>query len=62
VGAIEAWATERLSEVGTRLAGAAWGVGILLGLVVLYFAWRAGTPWFVAAILAFMAFLAGGER
>jgi len=62
VGAIEAWAKERLSEAGTRLVGAAWGVGILLGLAVLYVAWRAGTPWFVAAILAFMALLAGGER
>ena len=63
MGAIEAWVKERLSEAGARLTGAAWGTVILLGLVVLYFAWRAGTPWFLATILAFMALLAaGGER
>jgi len=62
MGAIEAWVQERLSEAGARLTGGAWGAVILLGLVALYFAWRAGTPWFLAAILAFMALLAGGGR
>jgi len=62
MGAIEAWAKERLQDLGERLTGAAWGVLIVLGLVALYFAWKAGTPWFLAAILASMALLASGGR
>jgi len=62
MGAIEAWAKERLEAVGERLTGASWGVLVLLGLVVLYLGWRAGTPWFLAAILASMALLASGGR
>ena len=60
--AIEAWARERLNDLGERLTGMSWGVFIIVGLAILYFAWKAGTPWFLAAILAFMAFLAGGGR
>ena len=62
MGAIEAWAKERIQGLGERLTGAAWGVLVILGLVVLYFAWKAGTPWFLAAILASMALLASGGR
>jgi hypothetical protein len=62
MGAIEAWAKEKLEGLGEALTGAGWGVLIVLGLAVLYFAWKAGTPWFIAAILAFMALLASGGR
>jgi hypothetical protein len=62
MGAIEAWAKERVEAVGERLTGASWGVLVVVGLVVLYFAWKAGTPWFLAAILASMALLASGGR
>jgi len=62
MGAIEAWAKEKLEAVGERLTGASWGVLVVVGLVVLYFAWKAGTPWFLAAILASMALLASGGR
>jgi hypothetical protein len=62
MGAIEAWAKEKLEAAGERLTGATWGVLVLLGLVALYFAWKAGTPWFIATVLAFMALLASGGR
>jgi hypothetical protein len=62
MGAIEAWAKEKLEAVWERFAGATWGILVLLGLVVLYFAWKAGTPWFLAAILASMALLASEGR
>jgi len=64
--AIEAWVKEKLNDWGQslsyRLTGATWGVLVVLGLVILYFAWKAGTPWFLAAIIAFMALLASGGK
>jgi hypothetical protein len=62
MGAIEAWVKEKVEAVGERLTGAAWGFLVVLGLVALYFAWKAGTPWFLATVLAFMALLASGGR
>jgi len=62
MGAIEAWAKEKLEALGERLTGAAWGVLIVMGLFALYFAWKAGTPWFLATVIAFMALLASGSR
>jgi CHASE2 domain-containing sensor protein len=62
MGAIEAWVKEKLELWGERLTGAGWGALVVLGLVALYVAWKAGTPWFLATIIAAMALLASGGR